>query len=201
MAELPWLVGGRSPRLGLSGGQPVGHQLVGIPGLRPADGGAGSRRGLDDCPARRNPGWSVAAVLVIPALLVSYRRLSALPRGPPKPSIRVSSRRDWRTPLTSYLLIHGLPLLAAVALLAATLAPGLAAATGGLDERYGAPVPAIDQWLLAAVGGGILLAALLPWAAGFADGGIFDRSANAVRLGVGGNAGLRRRIPNPPAGC
>ena len=74
----------------------------------------------------------------------------------------------WRTPLTNYLLIHALPLLAALALLSATLpracAPLLARIRGATR------VPAAHQWLLLAALAGIALAGYF-WAAGFLTAG------------------------------
>ena len=71
----------------------------------------------------------------------------------------------WRTPLTNYLLIHALPLLASAALLYATLPGRLAPLLARL--KRGAPLPAIHQWLLLGVGFGALLACYC-WAAGYA---------------------------------
>ena len=75
----------------------------------------------------------------------------------------------WRTPLTNYLLIHALPLLAAFALLSATL---LCAWTPWLARIRGAvPVPAAHQWLLLAALAGVALACYF-WAAGFLTAGV-----------------------------
>ena len=70
----------------------------------------------------------------------------------------------WRTPWSSYLLIHALPLLAAAALLATTLPRAVAPLRGRL--AHGAPLPMIHQWLLAAAAIGALLAGYF-WAAGY----------------------------------
>ena len=74
----------------------------------------------------------------------------------------------WRTPLNNYLLIHALPLLAAFALLSATLPR---ACTPWLARiRRVIPVPATHQWLLVGVLAGLALAGYF-WAAGFVTAG------------------------------
>ena len=70
----------------------------------------------------------------------------------------------WRTPLANYLLIHALPLFAALALLSATLPRAVAPLVARV--RAATPVPAAHQWLLLGVFGGIVLACYF-WAAGF----------------------------------
>ncbi len=75
----------------------------------------------------------------------------------------------WRTPLTNYLLIHALPLLAALALLSATLPQAGAPLLARI--RAGTPVPAAHQWLLAGVLAGLALAGYF-WAAGFLTAGV-----------------------------
>ena len=71
----------------------------------------------------------------------------------------------WRTPLSSYLLIHALPLLAAAVLLAATLPR---AVTPLLDQlKRGGQFPVTQQWLLAGVVIGALLTGYF-WQAGYA---------------------------------
>ena len=75
----------------------------------------------------------------------------------------------WRTPLTNYLLIHALPLLAALALLSATL-PG-AFAPLLAKFRASLPVPAMHQWLVLGALGGLGLAGYF-WLAGFLTAGV-----------------------------
>lgn len=75
----------------------------------------------------------------------------------------------WRTPLTNYLLIHALPLLAAGALLSATLPRAIAPLLARI--RAAAPVPAAHQWLLLGVVAGIAIACYF-WAAGFLTAGV-----------------------------
>ena len=75
----------------------------------------------------------------------------------------------WRTPLSNYLLIHALPLLAALALLSATLPRACAPLLSGI--RAGAPVPAAHQWLLVGVLAGLALVGYF-WAAGFLTAGV-----------------------------
>ena len=74
----------------------------------------------------------------------------------------------WRTPLSNYLLIHALPLLAAFALLSATLPRACAPLLSWI--RAAAPVPAAHQWLLLTALAGIVLACYF-WAAGFLTAG------------------------------
>ena len=75
----------------------------------------------------------------------------------------------WRTPLTNYLLIHALPLLAAFALLSAVLPR----ACGPLLARIrtGTRMPAVHQWLLVAASVGVVFAGYF-WAAGFLTAGL-----------------------------
>ena len=75
----------------------------------------------------------------------------------------------WRTPLTNYLLIHALPLLAALALLSATLPRACAPLLARI--RSATQVPAAHQWLLAGVLAGFVLAGYF-WAAGFLTAGV-----------------------------
>ena len=75
----------------------------------------------------------------------------------------------WRTPLSNYLLIHALPLLAAFALLSATLPQAVAPLLARV--RTAAPVPAAHQWLLVGVLAGLALACYF-WAAGFLTAGV-----------------------------
>ncbi len=75
----------------------------------------------------------------------------------------------WRTPLSSYLLIHALPLLASVALLYGVLPRSFAPLLAWL--RHDAQMPAVHQWLLLAAPFGALLAGYC-WAAGYATAGL-----------------------------
>ncbi len=75
----------------------------------------------------------------------------------------------WRTPLSNYLLIHALPLLAALVLLSATLPR--AGALFLSRFKVATPVPAAHQWLLAGVLAGLALAGYF-WAAGFLTAGV-----------------------------
>ncbi len=75
----------------------------------------------------------------------------------------------WRTPLANYLLIHALPLLAALALLSATLPRAVAPLFARV--RAAVPVPATHQWLLVGVLAGLALAGYF-WAAGFLTAGV-----------------------------
>ena len=75
----------------------------------------------------------------------------------------------WRTPLANYLLIHALPLFAALALLSATLPKAVAPLAARV--RAATPVPAAHQWLLLCVVGGFALACYF-WAAGFVTAGV-----------------------------
>ena len=75
----------------------------------------------------------------------------------------------WRTPLTNYLLIHALPLLAAVALLSATLPTAFSPLLARIRAATG--VPAAHQWLLAGAPVGLALAGYF-WAAGFLTAGV-----------------------------
>ncbi len=75
----------------------------------------------------------------------------------------------WRTPLTNYLLIHALPILAALALLSATVPRACAPLLARI--RAATPVPAARQWLLAGGLAGLALAGYF-WAAGFLTAGV-----------------------------
>ena len=75
----------------------------------------------------------------------------------------------WRTPLSDYLLIHALPLLASAALLVATLPAALSMLP---RQRRGiSALPVVRQWLLLATQLGLLLA-IYCWAADFATAGL-----------------------------
>ena len=106
----------------------------------------------------------IAAALAALALGVGYAGFLPFHGATETFGVGIEATR-WRTPPFHYLLIHALPLLAACALLSATLPR----AVGPLLSRIrgGAPLPAAYQWVLAGVAGGILLA-IYGGAAGFA---------------------------------
>ena len=74
----------------------------------------------------------------------------------------------WRTPISNYLLIHALPLLAAGALLCATMPPALRPVW--FRASRGVRISAFHQWMLVAVGFGVLVAGYF-LAAGFVTAG------------------------------
>ena len=111
---------------------------------------------------------AVGGSLIMAALLVSY--LAFLPFHQATETFGTGiEATHWRTPLTYYLLIHALPLLAAVALLAATLPRAVPPILARI--RNAVPIPLIHQWLLVAVVVGLLLAGYF-WAAGFTTAGL-----------------------------
>ena len=110
---------------------------------------------------------AVAAVLAVPALLVSYAAFLPFHSATETFGTGIEPTR-WRTPLTNYLLIHALPLLTAAALLAATLPQAWRPLVRRM--KFGTRIPAIHQWLLVAVVFGILLACYF-WVAGFLTAG------------------------------
>ncbi len=114
-------------------------------------------------PGRIRTRLAVAAALSLLALAVSY--VAFLPFHAATETFGTGIEPTlWRTPISNYLLIHALPLIAAACLLSATLpraiAPVLARAKG---QRS---LEALDQWLLVGVAVGLLLAGYF-WAAGF----------------------------------
>ena len=111
---------------------------------------------------------AVAAFLGGAALLVSYVAFLPFHSATETFGTGIEPTR-WRTPLINYLLIHALPLLAAVALLGATLPR----AWRPLSRRikYRTRVPANHQWLMVATALGIALATYL-CAAGFLTAGL-----------------------------
>ena len=106
---------------------------------------------------------AVAAGLSLLALAVSYVAFQPFHAATETFGTGIEPTR-WRTPLSDYLLIHALPLLASMALLYATLPRSLAPLLARF--RHGAPLPAIHRWLLTAAIFGILLAGYC-WAAGY----------------------------------
>ena len=75
----------------------------------------------------------------------------------------------WRTPLSNYLLIHALPMLAAFALLSATLPRACSPLLARV--RSGTRLPAAHQWTLLAALAGVALAVYFV-AAGFVTAGV-----------------------------
>ena len=111
---------------------------------------------------------ALGVALALVAALVSY--VAFLPfHGPTETFGTGIEPTRWRTPLSNYLLIHALPLLAALALLAATLPKAISPLLARV--RAATPVPAAHQWLLAAALAGIALACYF-WAAGFLTAGV-----------------------------
>ena len=99
----------------------------------------------------------------------------------------------WRTPLTNFLLIHALLLLGAASLLVATLPSAIAPLVG--RWRGGAPLTAVQQWIVAAVALGVLLAFYM-LAAGFTTAGVLT-----VMLALSGWALLAAMLaPHPRYG-
>ena len=110
---------------------------------------------------------AAAAVLAVPALAISYVAFLPFHAATETFGTGIEPTR-WRTPLSNYLLIHALPLLAAVGLLAATLPSALQPLLRRI--RYPTRVPAIHQWLVVASALGIVLACFF-WSAGFLTAG------------------------------
>ena len=106
---------------------------------------------------------AVAAGLSLLALAVSYVAFQPFHAATETFGTGIEPTR-WRTPLSNYVLIHALPLLASIGLLYATLPRSLAPLLARLKD--GTPLTAIHQWLLTAVVLGILLAGYF-WAAGY----------------------------------
>ena len=106
---------------------------------------------------------AVGGSLGVMALVVSYVAFQPFHAATETFGTGIEPTR-WRTPLSNYLLIHALPLLASIALLYATLPRSLAPLWARF--RRGLPLPAMHQWLLVMVGLGVLLAGYF-WAAGY----------------------------------
>ncbi len=98
---------------------------------------------------------ATAAMLGATALLVSYAAFLPFHSATETFGTGIEPSR-WRTPLVNYLLIHALPLLAAAALLAATLPRAWRPLVRRM--KYRARVPAIHQWFLVAAALGLVLA-------------------------------------------
>ena len=106
---------------------------------------------------------AVTAGLSLLALTVSYLAFQPFHAATETFGTGIEPTR-WRTPLSSYFLIHALPLLAAAGLLFATLPRAVAPVLAFANKRQ--PLAHLHQWLLIGVSVGILLACYF-WAAGF----------------------------------
>ena len=106
---------------------------------------------------------AVAAALSLLALAVSYLAFQPFHASNETFGTGIEPTR-WRTPVSNYLLIHALPLLAAAYLLFATLPRPVAGILARVKKRQ--PLPILDLWLLVGVGLGLILACYF-WAAGF----------------------------------
>ncbi len=109
----------------------------------------------------------IAAAFTALALAVSYAAFQPFHAATETFGTGIEPTR-WRTPPLNYLLIHALPLLAAWALLSATLPRAVSPLLSRI--RAAAPLPAARQWLLLGIASGILLA-IYCWVAGFATAG------------------------------
>ena len=106
---------------------------------------------------------AVAAALSLLALAVSYLAFQPFHASNETFGTGIEPTR-WRTPLSNYLLIHVLPLLAAACLLFATLPRPVAGVLARAKKRQ--PLAALDLWLLVGASFGLILACYF-WAAGF----------------------------------
>ena len=111
---------------------------------------------------------AVGSALVMVAVVVSYVAFLPFHAAIDTFDTGIEPTR-WRTPLANYALIHALPLLAALALLSATLPRACAPLLARI--RTAAPVRAAHQWLMVAVLAGVVLACYF-WAAGFLTAGV-----------------------------
>ena len=114
-------------------------------------------------PGRTKARLAVAAVLGLLALAVSYVAFLPFHAATETFGTGIEPTR-WRTPISNYLLIHALPLLATAFLLSATLPRAIAPVLARVKGR--GPMEARDQWMLLGVAVGLLLAGYF-WAAGF----------------------------------
>ena len=110
---------------------------------------------------------AVAAALSLLALAVSYLAFLPFHTATETFGTGIEPTR-WRTPMSNYLLIHVLPLLAAACLLAATLPRAIVPVLARVKGRR--RIEARDQWMLVGVALGLLLACYF-WAAGFITAG------------------------------
>ncbi|MYC33659.1 MAG: hypothetical protein F4X64_10835 [Chloroflexi bacterium] len=114
-------------------------------------------------PGRIKTRLAVAAVLSLLALAVSYLAFQPFHAFNETFGTGIEPTR-WRTPLSNYLLIHALPMLAAACLLSATLTRAIVPVLARVKGRQ--PIEVRDQWLLMGVSLGLVLACYF-WAAGF----------------------------------
>ena len=114
-------------------------------------------------PGRIKMRLAVGAALSLLALAVSYVAFLPFHAATETFGTGIEPTR-WRTPMSNYLLIHALPLLAAACLLSATLPRAVAPVLACVKGRRS--LEALDQWLLVGVAVGLLLAGYF-WAAGF----------------------------------
>ena len=106
---------------------------------------------------------AVAVALSLLALVVSYLAFQPFHASNETFGTGIEPTR-WRTPVYNYLLIHALPLLAAVCLLSATLPRAIAPVLARVKRRE--PPVVLDQWLLVGAALGLILVCYF-WAAGF----------------------------------
>ncbi len=111
---------------------------------------------------------TIGAIVGIFAVVVSYMAFLPFHQSTETFGTGIEPTR-WRTPLSSYLLIHALSLLAAIALLSATLPRALGPCLNRVTRRR--RLPTAHQWLLAGVGLSVLAACYF-LAAGFATAGL-----------------------------
>ena len=113
---------------------------------------------------------AVAAALSLLALAVSYLAFQPFHASNETFGTGIEPTR-WRTPISNYLLIHALPLLAAACLLFATLSRAVAGVLARARKRQ--LIAVLDHWLLIGVGLGLILACYF-WAAGFVTVGFLS---------------------------
>ena len=114
-------------------------------------------------PGRTKTRLAVAAALSLLGLAVSYVAFLPFHAATETFGTGIEPTR-WRTPISNYLLIHALSLLAAACLLSATLPRAIASVLARARRRE--PPAALDQWLLVGVALALLLAGYFE-AAGF----------------------------------
>ncbi len=114
-------------------------------------------------PGRIRIRLAVAVALSLLTLVVSYLAFQPFHASNETFGTGIEPTR-WRTPVYNYLLIHALPLLAAVCLLSATLPRAIAPVLARVKRRE--PPVVLDQWLLVGAALGLILVCYF-WAAGF----------------------------------